>query len=297
METLMRSLLLPALLAMSLAAQDKPAPVRLAPLRVSPASTVTQEIGISRIELSFSRPAVKGRKIWGGLVPFGEVWRTGANNATAITFSHAAKVAGKDVPAGSYGLFAIPGEKTWTLILNKKAKQWGAYDYKKEEDQLRWEVTPQAGVFLEYLEYRVLPVDPGRSQQPEPFGKFFGLGRLEFPEFSHQGPKLGDQGLLGLDPVPGGQFLEVPTQCFEGRRIRLCPPEPGPDRDGRQEAGEHGKGNEQAHASIIARQTRQAVSNSPCGPRLRSRATGRPPRPWARARPRRPIRRPGGRRH
>ncbi len=163
METLMRSLLLPALLAMSLAAQDKPAPVRLAPLRVSPASTVTQEIGISRIELSFSRPAVKGRKIWGGLVPFGEVWRTGANNATAITFSHAAKVAGKDVPAGSYGLFAIPGEKTWTLILNKKAKQWGAYDYKKEEDQLRWEVTPQAGVFLEYLEYRVLPVDPGNA--------------------------------------------------------------------------------------------------------------------------------------
>ena len=163
METLMRSLLLPALLAMSLAAQDKPAPVRLAPLRVSPASTVTQEIGISKIELSYSRPAVKGRKIWGGLVPFGEVWRTGANNATAITFSHAAKVAGKDVPAGSYGLFAIPGEKTWTLILNKKAKQWGAYDYKKEEDQLRWEVTPQAGVFLEYLEYRVLPVDPGNA--------------------------------------------------------------------------------------------------------------------------------------
>ena len=159
----MRSLLLPALLAMSLAAQDKPAPVRLAPLRVSPASTVTQEIGISKIELSYSRPAVKGRKIWGGLVPFGEVWRTGANNATAITFSHAAKVAGKDVPAGSYGLFAIPGEKTWTLILNKKAKQWGAYDYKKEEDQLRWEVTPQAGVFLEYLEYRVLPVDPGNA--------------------------------------------------------------------------------------------------------------------------------------
>ena len=159
----MRSLLLPALLAVSLSAQDKPAPVRLAPLRVSPASTVTQEIGISKIELSYSRPAVKGRKIWGGLVPFGEVWRTGANNATAITFSHAAKVAGKDVPAGSYGLFAIPGEKTWTLILNKKAKQWGAYDYKKEEDQLRWEVTPQAGAFLEYLEFRVLPVDPGNA--------------------------------------------------------------------------------------------------------------------------------------
>ncbi|HJV48016.1 MAG TPA: DUF2911 domain-containing protein [Geothrix sp.] len=160
----MRSLLLPALLVTSsLVAQDKPAPVRLTPLRVSPAATLTQDIGISRIELAFSRPAVKGRKIWGGLVPFGEVWRAGANSATVITFSHAAKVAGHDVPAGTYGFFVLPGEKTWTLILNKKAKQWGAYEYKKEEDLLRWEATPQAGPFLEYLDYRVLPVDTGNA--------------------------------------------------------------------------------------------------------------------------------------
>ena len=153
----MRSLLLPALLAVSLVAQDKPAPVRLTPLRVSPAATLAQEIGISKIELTFARPAVKGRKIWGEVVPFDQVWRAGANNATVITLSHAAKVAGKDVPAGSYGFFVIPSEKTWTLILNKKAKQWGAYEYKKEEDVLRWEVTPQAGSHQEYLEYRVLP--------------------------------------------------------------------------------------------------------------------------------------------
>jgi len=155
----MRRLLLPALLTFSLVAQDKPTPVRLTPLRVSPAATLSQEIGISKIDLTFARPAVKDRKIWGELVPFGQVWRTGANNATVITFSHAAKVAGKDVPAGSYGFFIIPGEKAWTLILNKKAKQWGAYEYKKEEDLLRWEATPQAGPFLEYLDYRVLPMD------------------------------------------------------------------------------------------------------------------------------------------
>ena len=163
----MRSLLFPALLSLpfaaSLAAQDKPAPVRLTPLRMSPASTVSQEIGISKIDLTFARPAVKGRKLWGELVPFGQVWRAGANSATVITLSHAAKVAGKDVPAGSYGFFIIPGEKTWTLILNKKAKQWGAYEYKKEEDQLRWEATPQAGPFLEFLDYRVLPVDAGNA--------------------------------------------------------------------------------------------------------------------------------------
>lgn len=155
----MRNHLLPALLAFSLAAQDKPAPVRLTPLRVSPAATVSQDIGISRIDLSFARPAVKGRAIWGALVPYKEVWRAGANSATVITFSHAAKVAGKDVPAGSYGFFIIPNEKTWTLVLNKKAKQWGAYEYKQEEDLLRWEAAPQPGPFLEYLDYRVIPQD------------------------------------------------------------------------------------------------------------------------------------------
>lgn len=163
----MRSFLLPVLLlasgALPSAAQDKPAPVRLTPLRVSPACTVAQDIGISRIELAFARPAVKGRQIWGGLVPYGQVWRAGANSATTITLSHAAQVAGKAVPAGTYGFFVIPGEKAWTLILNKKAKQWGAYDYKAQEDLLRWEVQPQVGPFLEYLDYRVIPVDADRA--------------------------------------------------------------------------------------------------------------------------------------
>jgi hypothetical protein len=153
----MRSLLLPALLATSLVAQDKPAPVRLTPLRVSPAATLSQEIGISKIELTFARPAVKGRKIWGEVVPYGQVWRAGANGATVFTLSHPAKVAGKDVPAGTYGFFVIPSEKSWTLILNRKAKQWGAYEYKKEEDVMRWEAAPQAAAHQEYLEYRVLP--------------------------------------------------------------------------------------------------------------------------------------------
>jgi hypothetical protein len=177
----MHSLLLPALLALpftaSLAAQDKPAPVRLTPLRVSPACTVSQEIGISRIDLAFARPAVKGRKIWGGLVPYGEVWRAGANNATVITFSHPAKVAGKDLAAGSYGFFVIPNDKAWTLILNRKAKQWGAYEYKKEDDVLRWEVTPQTGPQLEYLDYRVIPVDSGNAMVELAWEKL----RVSFP--------------------------------------------------------------------------------------------------------------------
>ena len=165
MRSLLLPLIFPTLLATpfapSLMAQDKP--VRLTPLRVSPACTVSQEIGISKVGISFARPAVKGRKVWGGLVPFGQVWRAGANSATVITFSHAAKVAGKDVPAGSYGFFVIPDEKAWTLILNKKANQWGAYEYKKEDDLMRWAATPQAGPFLEYLDYRVIPTDTGHA--------------------------------------------------------------------------------------------------------------------------------------
>lgn len=153
----MRRLVTAPLLCLSLVAQEKPAPVRLSPLRISPACTIAQDIGISRITLAFSRPAMKGRKIWGGLVPFGQVWRAGANNATVLTLSHAARVAGRDIAAGSYGFFAIPGEKSWTLILNKQPKQWGAYEYTAKEDILRWEVTPQSGPALEYLDYRILP--------------------------------------------------------------------------------------------------------------------------------------------
>jgi len=143
------------------AAPKPAAPVRLKPLRVSPACTITQDVGISQIKLSFSRPAVKGRKIWGGLVPYGEVWRTGANAATVVTFSHDAKVAGKAVPAGSYSFFAIPGEKQWTLILNRTADQWGAFSYKAADDLIRWEATPTQGRYQEWLDYRITPTAPG----------------------------------------------------------------------------------------------------------------------------------------
>ncbi len=148
-------LMLPALLAMTLVAQDKPAPVRLTPLRVSPAATLTQDLGLSQIKLSFARPAVKGRKIWGDVVPFDKVWRTGANAATTLTLTHPCKVAGKDVAAGTYALFAIPTAKAWTLILSKQAQIWGAYDYKADQDVLRFEVQPEAAPHQEYLEYRV----------------------------------------------------------------------------------------------------------------------------------------------
>lgn len=132
-----------------------PEPVRLTPLRTSPAATLSQDVGISSIKLSFNRPAVRGRVVWGDLVPFGQVWRTGANAATTITFSDPCKVAGKDVPAGTYALFAIPGPNRWTLILSRKAQQWGAYSYDAKDDLLRYEVSPESVPYEEWLDYHI----------------------------------------------------------------------------------------------------------------------------------------------
>jgi len=110
----------------------------------SPAATLKQRVGLTDFEIAYSRPSVKGRKIFGGLVPFGEVWRTGANAATKITFSTDVGFEGQLVPAGSYALVTIPGEKEWTVILNKATGDWGAYAYDEKNDQLRVKVKPVA---------------------------------------------------------------------------------------------------------------------------------------------------------
>jgi hypothetical protein len=111
--------------------------------RPSPNATVTQTVGVTDVSLHYSRPGVKGRKIWGGLVPYGEIWRTGANENTTITFSTPVKVEGTELPAGTYGLQTIPTEGDWTLILSKDAELWGAFDYKQEHDALRATIKPR----------------------------------------------------------------------------------------------------------------------------------------------------------
>ncbi|GAA4336095.1 DUF2911 domain-containing protein [Mucilaginibacter gynuensis] len=108
----------------------------------SSTQTIIQDFGLGKISLTYSRPNVKGRKIFGGIQPYGEVWRTGANAATTITFSEEVLVAGNKVAAGTYSLFTIPGATEWTVILNKTAKQWGAYTYKQEDDVVRFKVAP-----------------------------------------------------------------------------------------------------------------------------------------------------------
>lgn len=126
----------------------------------SPAAKVGLAVGVTDVEITYHRPGVKGRGIWGGLVPYDQVWRLGANEATTISFSTPVQVEGKDVPAGKYALFAIPGKDKWTLVLNKKAEQWGAYYYKQEEDVLRFDVKPQAGPPTEKTEWMSFSITP-----------------------------------------------------------------------------------------------------------------------------------------
>lgn len=100
----------------------------------SPRQKVEQQFSMSKITIDYGRPGVKGRKIFGELVPYGQVWRAGANSSTKITFGQSVNFGGKVVPAGTYGLFIVPTEKEWKVILNKDFQQWGAYTYDPKQD-------------------------------------------------------------------------------------------------------------------------------------------------------------------
>ena len=124
----------------------------------SPAAKATGKIGASDVTVVYSSPAVKGRAIYGALVPYGEVWRAGANEATTVAFSEPVTVQGKPLPAGTYSFFVIPTSKQWTVIFNKEPKQWGAYKYDQKLDALRVVVTPRKAAKLnERLTYAVMP--------------------------------------------------------------------------------------------------------------------------------------------
>jgi hypothetical protein len=112
----------------------------------SPTQTLIQDFGLGKIEITYSRPSIKGRTVFGNgslLAPYGIVWRTGANGATKVTFTDAVTIGGKTLAAGDYALFTIPGEKEWTIIFNTNSKSWGSFDYKEAEDVVRLKVVPE----------------------------------------------------------------------------------------------------------------------------------------------------------
>jgi hypothetical protein len=124
-------------------------------VRISPKAEVMQTVGFTDVNIVYSRPGVKGRTIWGKLVPYDAVWRAGANEATKITFSTDATIEGKKLKKGSYSLFTIPGKDEWTIIFNKVADQWGAFEYNESEDALRIKVKTEKGNWQEWLAYTI----------------------------------------------------------------------------------------------------------------------------------------------
>lgn len=111
----------------------------------SPTQTLSQDFGLGKIEIVYSRPGLKGRAAFGKgtvLAPTGTVWRTGANGATKVTFSHPVTIGGKLLAAGAYALFTIPGETEWTIIFNTNSNSWGSFSYKEAEDVVRFKVKP-----------------------------------------------------------------------------------------------------------------------------------------------------------
>ncbi len=109
----------------------------------SPTQTIKQDFGLGSIEVTYSRPAAKGRKIFGGLEAYNEIWRTGANAATIVKFNDPVEVAGKKIDTGSYALYTIPGIDSWVVILNKGIKNWGVDGYKESEDVARFTIVPK----------------------------------------------------------------------------------------------------------------------------------------------------------
>lgn len=135
--------LLVVLVSITACAQDK---------RPSPPMSSDFKVGTASVKINYSAPSVKGREIWGKLVPLGEVWRTGANEATTFETTADVKIEGQTLPKGKYGLFTIPGKDEWVIIFSKKPEQWGSYNYKKEDDVLRVTVRPgMASAFQEQL--------------------------------------------------------------------------------------------------------------------------------------------------
>lgn len=135
--------------------------VKLPP--ASPKAKVYQQIGVTDIAISYHRPLVKGREIFGKLIPFGKVWRTGADENTIIKFSTDVTINGNKVKAGVYGLHTIPNKDSWTVILNNESKAWGSYFYNKDKDVLRFNVTPKTIAHQEAMTFNFTSVSKNKT--------------------------------------------------------------------------------------------------------------------------------------
>ncbi len=140
-----------------------PARAELVLPRLSPKASVTQQVGITDLSVTWSRPGVKGRTIWGELVPWGQPWRAGANEPTTFTTTDAITVGGQTLAAGSYAILALPAEGAWTMVFSKQKDLAGSSNYDEKQDALRVSATPAAAEHQEWLQYAFEDVTPNSA--------------------------------------------------------------------------------------------------------------------------------------
>lgn len=186
--------------------------------RLSVKAEVTQQIGLSEISIDYSRPGVKGRKIWGGLVPYNNgipfPWRAGANENTTIVISDDAEINGEFIKAGVYGFHIIPSESEWILIFNNHNKSWGSFFYDKLFDVLRVKVIPSQNEFTEWLEYGFEDINPNSVSVYMKWEKLKIIFQISFDEKEIVLKNIREQ-LLSLPGFGWEGPMEAATFCLK----------------------------------------------------------------------------------
>jgi len=182
-------------------------------------AAVQQRVGVTDIKIEYNRPLVNGRKIWGALVPLGDVWRAGANQNTTIEFSTPVQVEGKPLPAGKYGLHMIPTPDTWTIIFSKMALAWGSYTYDQAEDALRVTVKPRETEMEEALEYEFEDLKPDSVAVTLKWEKVAVPFRVAVTDAETVLPSIRNQ-LRGRDKWKWGSQNEAAQYCLT-KKINL----------------------------------------------------------------------------
>jgi len=181
--------------------------------RPSPGAKASQMVGLTEVTVDYSSPAARGRAIFGGLVPYGELWRTGANQATRLTLSREVSIDGKTVPAGTYALFTIPTRQAWTVILNKNPNQGGTYHYKQDLDLFRFQVKPRSAPKRERLTFIFSDTTEDSTSLDL---EWAGL-RVSIPIKAPTGKQV-EATLKGIDEAGGRQYIVAARYLLEARK-------------------------------------------------------------------------------
>jgi tetratricopeptide (TPR) repeat protein len=162
---------------------------------VSQGAKMTQVIGLSQVTVTYHRPGVKGRQIWGGLIPYNEVWRVGANEPTLVTFSDPVTINGQKLSAGTYRLLAIPGQSEWTVIFNAETKNWGSI-YDAKYDSLKVVVKPEPSQHEEWLSFSFTDLTPSAAKMVIAWEKLKVGVTVEFNTLAKMESQVGDWRIL-----------------------------------------------------------------------------------------------------